>query len=147
MPTPDPSPSPPGDATLPAVSFRRRLDWMDTDAADRWHYSVVQRWAEQGEARLHRDLGIIDETFGFTPRVAFSADFFAAVTFDQEVEVTFAVTAVGRTSATYDFEVVLVDGPRAAGGQVVTVFMDHDGATAPWPDHVRAALSGAAPAV
>ncbi len=135
-PSPDATPGP-----GPRVTFRTRLDWMDTDAADRWHYSVVQRWAEQGEARLHRDLGIIDTTFGATPRVAFRSDFTAPVTFDQEVEVTFCVRTVGRTSVTYDFDVTVVDGPRAARGEVVTVFMDDAGTTAPWPDDVRAALT------
>lgn len=105
---------------------------------------MVLRWAELTEAELHRDLGITDQTFGWTPRVNYTANFHAAVRFDDEVDITFAVAAVGRTSVTYTFEVVLVDGPTAATGQVVTVFADDDG-TRPWPDDVRAALTGARP--
>ncbi len=131
------------DATdLPTVTLRRRLEWVDTDAADRWHHGVVLRWAELAEAELHRDLGISDQTFGWTPRVNYTANFHAAVHFDDEVEITFAVASLGRTSVTYTFEVVLVDGATAATGQVVTVFADDDG-TRPWTDDLRAALGGA----
>lgn len=124
---------------LPFVTIRRRLEWMDTDAADRWHHGVVLRWVEAAEAELHRDLGISDDTFGNTPRVRYEANFHAPLHFDDEVEVTFGVSALGRTSVTYDFEVHAVDGPRCASGQVVTVHAD-DAGTSPWPDDVRAAL-------
>ena len=128
--------------SLPSVRLRRRLQWMDTDAADRWHHAVLIRWAEEGEAELHRTIGVIDETFGATPRVALSLDYSAPVRFDDEVEITFAVTGVGRTSVTYAFEATLVDGPRVGGGEVVTVWSPDGAAPRPWPEHLRAALDG-----
>lgn len=126
----------------PSITIRRRLQWMDTDAADRWHHAVLIRWAEEGEAELHRAIGVVDETFGATPRVALSLDYTAAVRFDDEVDITFRVERVGTTSVTYAFEASLVDGPRVGGGEVVTVFTGPGMATTPWPDHLRAALEG-----
>lgn len=128
---------------LPRVTLRRRLDWMDTDAADRWHYSVLFRWAEEGEAALHRELGIVDRTFGATPRVAVDATYSAAVTFDDEVEIDFWVARLGTTSVTYEFRIRLVEADVEAGaGTVVTVFTAEDGTKAPWPEDLRTALGG-----
>lgn len=134
------------DPERPGVTVRRRLSWMDTDAAARWHYTVVLRWAEDCEAELHRALGVHTLTFGWTPRVAIEADFAAVVTFDDVVDIDFWVAAVGHTSVTYAFDVHLVAedgsrGKRAGGGKVVTVYATDQG-PAPWPDELRGALLG-----
>src|ERR687887_445643 len=52
------------------VVLRRRIEWMDTDAAGIYHWTTVFRLAEAAEAALHTALGIVDLTFGATPRVA-----------------------------------------------------------------------------
>ncbi len=43
-----------------STTLQRRVQWIDTDAAGIWHHSNVVRWAEEAEAELHRQLGIID---------------------------------------------------------------------------------------
>ena len=53
----------------PTITIKRRVEWMDTDAAGIWYHSTVIRWAEDAEAELHRQLGIVQRTFGATPRV------------------------------------------------------------------------------
>lgn len=68
-----------------SVTIRRRVQWIDTDAAGIWHHSLATRWAEEAEAELHRELGIIDETFGATPRVRTEFDFSDPLRFDDEV--------------------------------------------------------------
>ena len=54
--------------------LRRRIEWMDTDAAGIYHYTTVFRLAEAAEAAMHTGLGIADRTFGATPRVSVAMD-------------------------------------------------------------------------
>ncbi|WP_370324236.1 acyl-CoA thioesterase [Euzebya sp.] len=125
-----------------SITLTRRLEWMDTDAAVRWHHATTWRWAELAEAELHRSLGIIDMTFGCTPRRRVEAEFHRAVLFDDEVQIDFAVESVGRTSATYAMEVRVGD-EVAATARMVVVLVDDDGRPRPWPDDVADLLRGA----
>jgi acyl-CoA thioester hydrolase len=123
-----------------AISIQRRLQWLDTDAAGVWHHSVAIRWAEEAEAELHRQLGIVDETFGATPRVRVAFDFSGALVFDDLVDITLTVTKLGETSITYVIEVV--HGQELiASGTMVAVFIDREsGLKRRWPDHLRQVL-------
>lgn len=125
----------------PSISIQRRVQWMDTDAAGIWHHSVVLRWTEEAEAELHRQLGIIDETFGSTPRVRTEFEFGAALRFDDVVDITLSITAVGTTSVTYRVDITK-DSAKVASGQMVAVFIDREtGEKKPWTGSIRQALS------
>ena len=116
---------------------------MDTDAAGIWHHSTAIRWTEDAEAELHRQLGIISETFGATPRVHLEYDFLLPLHFDDEVEVQLIVRKVGESSVDYEVTVDR-DGERAVNGRMVAVLIDRETRRRrTWPDHLRAALSGA----
>jgi acyl-CoA thioester hydrolase len=122
------------------VVVRRRIEWMDTDAAGIYHWTTVFRLAEAAEAALHTALGIADFTFGATPRVAVEARFARSLRFNDPVEVSLTVTRVGRTSVAY---ALAIDGEagRAAQGAVTSVLIDRaTGRATPWPDEIRAAL-------
>lgn len=126
----------------PSVTIRRRVQWIDTDAAGIWHHSVIIRWTEEAEAELHRRLGVIDDTFGATPRVRTEFDFGVALKFDDEVEITLSVEALGETSITYVVE-VWNSGRTIVRGRMVAVLIDREtGTKMPWPEELRAALSG-----
>lgn len=113
---------------------------MDTDAAGIWHHSVMARWAEEAETELHRRLGIIDETFGATPRVHIEFDFGTPLHFEDVVDITLTVAELGETSVTYQIEAHR-DGALTASGRVVAVHIDRtSGQRTPWPDHIRQAL-------
>jgi acyl-CoA thioester hydrolase len=116
---------------------------MDTDAAGIWHHSTVTRWTEEAEAELHRGLGIIDETFGATPRVHLEYDFKTALEFDDEVDVHLSVGKVGESSVEYLLRVTN-ESREVASGRLVAVLIDRStrGARA-WPDRLRRALEGA----
>lgn len=125
-----------------SITIQRRLQWMDTDASQVWHHSVIIRWVEEAEAELHRRLGIIDQTFGATPRVRTEFDFGLPVRFDDTVDITLAVEAVGTTSVTYAAEATSA-GAMIARGRIVAVLIDvENGGKRPWPDELRAALTG-----
>lgn len=122
-----------------SITLQRRLEWPDTDAAVRWHHSTIWRYAEAAEAELHRRLGIINQTFGSTPRRRLEAEFHAVVCFDDVVTVVLEVAAVGRTSATY--ELTLSVGERTvATATIIIVFTDDHGDPQPWTDELARAL-------
>lgn len=124
-----------------SVSIRRRVQWIDTDAAGIWHHSTVARWAEEAEAELHRQVGIIDQTFGATPRVVVEFEFRSPLRFDDVVDVTITVAKLGRSSITYLIEVRKGE-TVAASGRMVAVFIDREsGMKRPWPEKIRRALA------
>jgi acyl-CoA thioester hydrolase len=125
------------------VVLRRRIEWMDTDAAGIYHWTTVFRLAEAAEAALHTALGIADFTFGATPRVSIRATFARSLRFNDPVEVTLAVNALGRTSVEYRLAIEGEEG-TAARGTVKTVLIDREtGRAVPWPDEIREAFAGA----
>jgi acyl-CoA thioesterase FadM len=125
------------------VTLRRRIEWMDTDAAGIYHWTTVFRLAEAAEAALHTALGIADFTFGATPRVAVAATFRRPLHFNEPVEVELAVRALGRTSVEYALRVG-AEGGIAAEGTVKSCLIDRATRRAiAWPDDVRARLAGA----
>jgi acyl-CoA thioester hydrolase len=132
------------DLTDPArIVLPRRIEWMDTDAAGIYHHTTVFRLAEAAEAALHTALGIADFTFGATPRVAVQASFARSLRFNDPVEVALTVTRIGRTSVEYALAISGEQGP-AAEGSVKSCLIDRGtGRAIPWPDEIRAKLSGA----
>ena len=114
---------------------------MDTDAAGIWHHTTVVRWAEEAEAELHRQLGIIKEVFGATPRVRSEFNFHAPLRFDDEVAVTLAVDRIGDSSVTYLVQ-VMHEERVVADGQMVAVLIDpKSGQSRSWPERLRKILS------
>ena len=106
-----------------------------------WHHSLVIRWAEEAEAELHRELGIIDETFGATPRVRTEFDFSDPLRFDDEVDITLTVADLGETSVTYLVEVE-ADSRTVVSGRMIAVLIDREtGKKRSWPPELRRALS------
>ena len=128
--------------TSPSHTIERRVQWMDTDAAGVWHHSTLVRWAEEAEVELHRQVGIIEETFGATPRVHVEFDYFLPLRFDELVRLTLSVTDLGRSSITYEFDLVR-GNERVASGKMIAVFIDREtGTKRPWPEPIRNALRG-----
>ncbi|HJU51963.1 MAG TPA: thioesterase family protein [Acidimicrobiia bacterium] len=127
--------------TAPTLTIERRVQWMDTDAAGIWHHSTLVRWAEEAEAELHRQVGIIAETFGATPRVHVEFDYFLPLRFDELVRLTLSVGELGRTSISYELDLVR-GSERVASGKMIAVFIDRaTGAKRSWPESIRSALS------
>jgi acyl-CoA thioester hydrolase len=109
-----------------SVTIRRRVEWPDTDAAERYHHSTVIRWVEAAEAELLDSVGLLG-VFGSVPRVHYEVDYLAPLFFHDEVELTLTVDSVGETSLRYTFEVRRCggDSPPAivARGALVAVLI------------------------
>ena len=125
------------------IVLRRRIDWIDTDAAGIYHYTTVFRLAEAAEAAMHTALGIADRTFGLTPRLAVQVEFRRSLRFNDEVEVTLAVAALGRSSVRYALTLAGAAGV-AAEGELTACLVDRDtGRAAAWPEDMRERLAAA----
>jgi acyl-CoA thioester hydrolase len=122
------------------IVIRRRIEWMDTDAAGIYHWTSTFRLAEAAEAELHTALGIADRTFGATPRVNVTADFERPLRFNDRVEVELAVETVGRTSVTYALAIVGPEGPAMRGRLTACLIDRETGRPTSWPEDIRALL-------
>ncbi len=127
-----------------SIEVRRRVEWADTDAAGHHHNTAVLRWLEEAETVLHERLGIVEQTFGRTPRVRLEIDFTERLYFRDIVSIRLAVAAVGRTSLTYSFEVARGEVVAARGRLVIVNAAAGEGAQ-PWPAELRQALAESGP--
>jgi acyl-CoA thioesterase FadM len=133
----------PQQRTPARISLRRRIEWMDTDAAGIYHWTTAFRLAEAAEAALHTTLGVEKRTFGATPRLAIEAQFRQPLRFNDIVDVVLAVDTVGRTSVGYVIEIHGPDG-LACEGRVTTCLVDkRTGRPEPWPADISDLLQSA----
>jgi acyl-CoA thioester hydrolase len=128
---------------LASITLRRRIEWMDTDAAGIYHWTSVFRLAEAAEAALHSALGIDHRTFGVTPRVAVSCEFRRSLHFNDVVFVQLAVTALGRSSIKYAIELTGPDGLAAKGTLAACLINKTTGRPTAWPNDLRRLLTQA----
>jgi acyl-CoA thioesterase FadM len=126
-----------------AITIRRRIEWMDTDAAGIYHWTSVFRLSEAAEAALHGALGIDHRTFGVTPRVAVNCEFRRSLRFNDIVYVRIAVTTLGRSSIKYAIEVTGPEGLAAEGALTACLVEKDAGRPSEWPDDLRRLLAQA----
>lgn len=127
---------------LPRHVYRRRVDWVDTDAGGRIHFTAVFRWAEAAETALGRELGLLDE-WGNMPRRAVEAEYLSVLRFDDEFDLELAPEHVGTSSVTYAWEIHR-DGELCIRGRHTVVHVDADGRPSPLTAQMRRALAGTA---
>ncbi len=123
-----------------SMVIERRIEWMDTDAAGQHHNTVITRLVESAEAALHTRLGIVDATFGRTPRVRVETNFRGRLRFNDLVRAGLWVTGIGRTSLRYGFAVHRGTDLVADGSLVIVSFDTEREVPVEWPADQRAAL-------
>ena len=117
-----------------------RVQWVDTDAGGRIHFTAAFRWAELAEVALRRKLGLV-EGWGDYPRRRVEAEFLQVLVFEDEIEIRILPERLGETSITWAFEIAR-DGEVCVRGSLVVVHVDAEGRPAPLTQKERAALSG-----
>jgi YbgC/YbaW family acyl-CoA thioester hydrolase len=128
-----------------SIVVQRRIEWSDTDASGVYHNTVAFRFVEVAESALLDRLGFLQDVYHRLPRAHIEADFLRALRFRDLVDISLAVEAVGRTSATYRFE-MRSGGEVCVRGSAVTVLLDGPGGSpSPWPDAYRQSLLHAGP--
>ena len=114
----------------------------DTDASGWMHFPNIFRYFEEAEHAFLKSRGILvfDRAQGGWPRVKVSCDYKRPLLTGDRIEVLLAVSRVGASSVTWDFEVLTASGDLAASGSVTTVRVDHEGKPQPISDAERAVL-------
>jgi acyl-CoA thioester hydrolase len=115
--------------------------WADTDAGGRIHWSVVFRWAEVAEHTFLRTLGWKTSEAGSYPRRSAEVAYHRPLRFGQPFELRIGVERVGTSSVKFGWTVIS-EGEPCVSGRHTVVHIDENGRPAPWPDHLRAGLTG-----
>ncbi len=128
-------------------SFVHRLDvrFRDCDAMGHVNNAVYFTYFEQARFKHWRALWNFGEERFPGPGVILAraeCDYKSPARYGDVLEVRLAVSHLGRTSFTYDYEIVSVDDGRTiATGKSVQVMFDYDkGTPVPIPDDIRALL-------
>ena len=131
------------------ATYRRRVEFAETDAAGMVHFSVFFRYMEEAEHAVWRAAGLDifenHETVSW-PRISASFDYKAPLRFQDEFEVRTEMAAVTRR--TIQWAHVLVRGETIIGNGTITavcVSKTPDGAmkAAPIPDEILSKLRSA----
>lgn len=91
-------------------SYRRRVEFRDTDAAGIAHFSVFFPMMEEAEHAALRHVGLTvmrpaDVVGHLTwPRVAAHCDYFSAARFEDLLRIEVGVLRIGQTSVQYAFD-------------------------------------------
>ena len=115
----------------------------DTDASGWMHFPNVLKYVEQAEHAFLRSRGIVvfDRAEGGWPRVKISCDYKRPFLTGDSFEVLLAISRIGGSSVTWDFEVLNAAGETAAFGSMTNVRVDHTGSPKPISEEERAALT------
>jgi acyl-CoA thioester hydrolase len=108
----------------------RTVAFGDTDASGWLHFPNVFHYFEQAEHEFLRISGLLvfARDQGGWPRVKVSCDYKRPMLTGDEIEVRLAVSRVGASSVTWDFEILsAATGDLAAFGAVTTVRVNHEG--------------------
>ncbi len=121
----------------PVFTYRRRIDFADTDVGGFVHFSRFFVFMETAEHELLRSLGTSvhlerdGAVYGW-PRVEASLSFFRPIRFGEEVEVRVAIQRRGVKSMTYGFR-FFRDEELLAEGYMTSVCCRLDGEGGPRP--------------
>jgi YbgC/YbaW family acyl-CoA thioester hydrolase len=104
-------------------TYRRRVQYRDTDASGIAHFSAFFVFCEEAEHAMWRSVGLTVEArqsdIGW-PRLSASFEFLRALRFEDEIDVQ--IRLVGKTSKTFRYQAVIYhEGRIAAAGAMTTI--------------------------
>ncbi len=123
---------------------RMRVNWVDTDASTRIHYTAALRYFETAEHGLMRKLLAelpADREFSL-PRVHVEADYRLALRYPDEFDCSARVDEIGRSSVSFAYEIRNLAGEICITGRIVAVAVGPDGRSMPIPEEFRKRLAG-----
>lgn len=120
----------------------------DTDASGWMHFPNVFKYVEAAEHAFLRSRGILvfDRAQGGWPRVKVGCEYKRPFLTGDSYEVLLAISRIGASSITWDFQILNAAGEIAAFGSMTNVRVDHEGKPALITDEVRQQLERATPA-
>jgi len=116
--------------------------FADTDASGWLHFSNIFLHVEAAEHEFLKSRGVVvfDRAQGGWPRVKVSCEYRRPLQAGERIEVVLAISRIGDSSLTWDFEILNAAGEMAAFGSMVTVRVDATGKPLAIPAAERAAL-------
>ncbi len=103
-------------------TYRRRVQFAETDAAGIVHFEVFYRYMEEAEHAMWRDAGLSieprDAPIGW-PRVAASFEFHRPLRFEDECDVRIAVSAI--KSRTIEYACTITRGGEKVATGAMTI--------------------------
>ncbi len=113
----------------PLHRHSRIVAFGDTDASGWMHFPNAFHYFEQAEHEFLRESGLLvfARDQGGWPRVKVSCDYKRPLLTGDEIEVQLAVSRVGASSVTWDFEILTTSCDLAAFGSVTTVRVNYEG--------------------
>ena len=133
------------------MTYTRRVEFAETDAAGMVHFSMFFRYMEEAEHAAWRAAGlnIWESGEGLSwPRIAAQCDFKSPLKFQDEFEVRSTITSMTRSTITWSHELVRGDVTVASGTvTAVCVRKNADGSmkSAQIPAEIVSALSTSTP--
>jgi acyl-CoA thioester hydrolase len=133
---------------MPVVHTEKlRVNWIDTDASGRIHYTAALRYFEVAEHGLMRTLfgvggGPGNRDFSL-PRVHVEADYKLALRYPDEFTCSARVEKIGNSSVSYVYEIRTLENEIAIVGRIIVVSTDMAGNKTPLPAEFRAGLERA----
>jgi acyl-CoA thioester hydrolase len=137
----------------PHFTYRRLVEFADTDVAGIMHFSNFFRFVECAEHAFFRSLGQrVHTTEGATqegwPRIDVSCKFHKPARFEQMLEVGLRIEEIRTSSLRYHFTITIADDPSRAllaAGAFSIIHVEIDSAThsirkAPIPPSLREKL-------
>lgn len=111
-------------------TFKRRVEFSETDMAGIVHFSNFFRWMEAAEADFFRKLDVplfqtSGEHYGGWPRVRASCSYHAPIFFEDEVEIKLSIKALKIRAIEYSFRFYKLtkdEKEHIASGAMTTVF-------------------------
>ena len=118
----------------------------DTDASGWMHFPNVFKYAEEAEHAFLRARGVLvfDREKGGWPRVKVACDFKRPFQCGDRFEVLLAISNIGSSSISWDFEIINAAGEIAAFGSMTNVRVDREGRPQEITAAERAAIQGEA---
>lgn len=111
--------------TRAPFAWRSRIRFVDTDSSGRIHYSALFRHLEIAEDEFMRSLGFAyserEPASLSYPRVHVEADYLAALRYDDPIYITVAVSKLGSSSYSLEFNVYLEETSDVAASGIITV--------------------------
>lgn len=121
-----------------------RIQFVDTDASQRIHYSAIFRYFEIMDHDFFRSIGFpykkIFQLGLAIPRVHAECSYMEEIEYDDELEAQVSVTKLGHSSFTLSFH-FYKENRLAAKGSLTNVFIDRTtGKSVKIPDPINEAL-------
>ena len=124
---------------------RMRVNWVDTDASGRIHYTAALRYFEVAEHQLMRRILADGASRSFSlPRVHVEADYRLALRYPDDFDCRVWIERVGESSVGYAYDIRNLAGEICIRGRIVAVAVGDEGRKIPLPEDVRKRLEEAA---